>query len=91
MRYSRPPHDCTTNTIPSFLIRRIIAFNSFGCPLSTLTSSQRRTSHPQSASEKDGAFHSCGLWPTGTRPTPAAHPFSCYPERERETTVLPQA
>ncbi|KAH6855958.1 TPR domain protein [Chaetomium sp. MPI-CAGE-AT-0009] len=45
--------------VDTFLIRRIIALNSFGCPLSSLTAQK------DSSSSRD-KFHSCGLWPTAS-------------------------
>ena len=48
---------------PSFLIRRIIALNCFGCPLSTLAWHQQPNS--TQGTEKD-SFYSCGLWPTAS-------------------------
>ncbi|KAK4042680.1 SET domain-containing protein [Parachaetomium inaequale] len=62
--------------VDTFLIRRIIALNSFGCPLSTLTSHRQRQRQPNPTPEKEedgdggggdsGVFHSCGLWPTAS-------------------------
>ncbi len=58
---------------PSFLIRRIISLNCFGCPqVSTLTSHQKMQhqgrSHPTKpfAPDESNGFHSCGLWPTAS-------------------------
>ena len=58
---------------PSFLVRRIIALNCFGCPqVSTLTSYQE-TQHQHRPSPtkpptrgEDNVFDSCGLWPTAS-------------------------
>ncbi len=58
---------------PSFLIRRIVALNCFGCPqVSTVTWHQekRRQGQPPptkpSTPAEDNGFHSCGIWPTAS-------------------------
>ncbi|KAK3369414.1 TPR domain protein [Lasiosphaeria ovina] len=64
--------------VDTFLIRRIIALNCFGCPRSTLASHQHNrspstsltttttTSALEKEKEKENVFYSCGLWPTAS-------------------------
>ncbi|KAK1754186.1 hypothetical protein QBC47DRAFT_453175 [Echria macrotheca] len=53
-----------TPVLDSFLVRRIIALNVFGCPLTSRTSYLRNITHTLQAQNHE--FHSCGLWPTAS-------------------------
>ncbi|KAK3339820.1 TPR domain protein [Lasiosphaeria hispida] len=52
--------------VDSFLIRRIVALNSFGCPLTSRDEYLHAALEPLSPSKPKGAFHSCGVWPTAS-------------------------
>ncbi|KAK0732248.1 hypothetical protein B0H67DRAFT_597857 [Lasiosphaeris hirsuta] len=52
--------------VDSFLIRRIVALNSFGCPLTSRDEYLRAAPEPLSTSKSKSAFHSCGVWPTAS-------------------------
>ena len=51
--------------MPRFLVERIISFNVFGCPLSSLASyTKARDQYPPLADKttEQKAYHSCGIW-----------------------------
>ncbi|OBT80180.1 hypothetical protein VF21_00589 [Pseudogymnoascus sp. 05NY08] len=48
-----------TPIVDTFQVERTIAFNSFGCPLSSLNSQEKVRDHKD---EPDTAFHSTGIW-----------------------------
>ncbi|KAI9782552.1 MAG: hypothetical protein M1816_001849 [Peltula sp. TS41687] len=63
--YAQLPALCIMELTRQFLVERIISFNVFGCPVSSLTShTEARDRYPPLANKttEQKAHHSCGIW-----------------------------
>ncbi|GAB1310474.1 SET domain-containing protein [Madurella fahalii] len=60
-------HVDSTPVVDTFLVRRIIALNAFGCPVSSQQPHSRALKQDsQTRQLVNEQFHSCGIWPTAS-------------------------